>query len=151
MRKSRANAVERYIQAYEANKTNGKSWNETLREYGLNDSYPKLELEAVKNAGVRPRIVSDLISLVNRTTSAGRNQVFVEYCIKVAKRELEFARECLSVNATKEPSLFNAQELTDAQLIQELQARHIHLGTDGKWHKFQEVVVRKMEDSIIEL
>lgn len=135
--------VARYLDAYEANKTNGKSWYQTLRDHHLRLDYEKLDLEGLQDK-VKTRRVQMLIKLTN-IIRKDTDSVYIRVCERFAKRYL------VQRPNSNELPLFRIEEVNDAELIKELEKRHIHLGTDGKWHKFKEVVIRKMEDSIIEL
>ena len=135
--------VARYLDAYEENKTNGKSWYQTLRDHHLRLDYEKLDLEGLQDK-VKTRRVQMLIKLTN-IIRKDTDSVYIRVCERFAKRYI-----AQRPNSTELP-LFRIEEMNDAELIRELEKRHIHLGTDGKWHKFKEVVIRKMEDSIIEL
>ena len=135
--------VARYLDAYEANKTNGKSWYQTLRDHHLRLDYEKLDLEGLQDK-VKTRRVQMLIKLTN-IIRKDTDSVYIRVCERFAKRYIAQRPNCAEL------PLFRIEEVNDAELIKELEKRHIHLGTDGKWHKFKEVVIRKMEDSIIEL
>ena len=135
--------VARYLDAYEENKTNGKSWYQTLRDHHLRLDYEKLDLEGLQDK-VKTRRVQMLIKLTN-IIRKDTDSVYIRVCERFAKRYIAQRPNCAEL------PLFRIEEVNDAELIRELERRHIHLGTDGKWHKFKEVVIRKMEDSIIEL
>ena len=135
--------VERYLEAYEENKTNGKSWYQTLRDHNLRLDYEKIDLEGLSEK-IKTRRVKMLIKLTNLIRK-DPDCVYIRVCERFAKRKI-----AQRPNSTELP-LSIIEEVSDAELIKELERRHIHLGTDGKWHKFKEVVIRKMEDSIIEL
>lgn len=135
--------VERYLDAYEANKTNGKSWYQTLRDHNIRLDYEKMDLEGLSEK-IKTRRVKMLIKLTNMIRK-DPDSVYIRVCERFSKRNI-----AQRPNSNELP-LSLIDEVSDAELIKELERRHIHLGTDGKWHKFKEVVIRKLEDSIIEL
>ena len=83
-RQSKESVIDRYTKAYEANKTNGKSWRETLIEFGLDDCYFKLDLDGL-NKVVADRKIRLMVDLQYRALR--RNEMdIINLCIQIASR-----------------------------------------------------------------
>jgi len=145
-RQSKESVIDRYTKAYEANKTNGKSWRETLIEFGLDDCYFKLDLDGL-NKVVADRKIRLMVDLQYRALR--RNEMdIINLCIQIASR---YVPETLQSTQPKTEEIFDLKNVEDVELLKEVGNRNIRMGNDGKWHKVKEILVRQVEDSVIDL
>ena len=145
-RQSKESVIDRYTKAYVANKTNGKSWRETLIDFGLDDSYFKLDLDGL-NKVVADRKIRLMVDLLYRSTRRNETDI-INLCIQIASR---YVPETLQPAQQKSAELFDIKNVSDVELLTEVGTRNIHMGADGKWHKVKEILVRQVEDSVINL
>lgn len=140
--------VENYLNAFEQCLKmgyNSKNWRECLSKNKLRHDYPfTAGLENIKRPDYRKRFVMDMIVMYNRICDRRRNDLIIFEALSTRGIVISkiSGEDIKTINEARK----NASQMSDKELVAEIERRRIYKNKAGNWEKKVATTVDLIKD-----